>query len=195
MAGKNITDQDILAALKGRSTEQAGRSAREVSDALNGRPSAQERANQDAIAKAFGREPQRAATEGEVPLQRRGDGLEAVAIWAARESADAATKALAEAIMRTDGSKGIYLAESEAHQIAVEAYTEAAKTTPYEDKRQESVSRFLTKLAEKLARTLTPESKAPRAAAAEQQAPSGKPLKKRESRSATNSNHTIISYS
>lgn len=160
MAGKNITDQDILEALNGRSNNQARRSNREVSDALNGRPSAQERATSDAIARTFGREPQRVVTETELPLQRRGDDLESVAIWAARESVATATRVLADAIMRTDGTKGIYMAESEAQQIAAEAYAEAAKGSPWEDKRQEAVAKFVTKLAEKLTRTLAGESKA-----------------------------------
>jgi len=163
MAGNNITDQDILAALRG-SPGPADRSGKEVSDALHGRPTAGEHAQSATIAKAFGREPQRTVGEGALPLQRRGDDLEAVAIWAAKESAAAATKSLAEAIMRTNGSKGIYAAEAEAAEIAAEAYAEAAKGSPYEDRRQEAVTRIVTKLAEKLSSSLAGEAKASTAA-------------------------------
>jgi hypothetical protein len=56
--------------------------------------------------------------------------------------------------MRADSSKGIYAAEAEAKAIAGEAYAEASKGSPYEDRRQEDVARFVTKLAERLSRTV-----------------------------------------
>jgi hypothetical protein len=150
---RNITDQDILEALNGKPAGSAHRSNGAVSDALNGRPSAAEQTAHEAVARAFGREPKRAAKEGELPLKRRGDALEGVAIWAAKEASATATKALAETIMRSDGTKGIHHAEAEANEIAAEAYAEAAKSSPYEDRRQESVARVVTKLAEQITRT------------------------------------------
>lgn len=149
---RNITDQDILEALNGKPSGSAHRSNEAVSDVLNGRLSAAERTANEAVARAFGRDPKRAATEGALPLQRRGDDLEGVAIWAATEAAATATKALAETIMRSDGTKGIYHAEAEANEMAAEAYAEAAKGSPYEDRRQEAVTHFVTKLAAQLTR-------------------------------------------
>jgi hypothetical protein len=192
MTDKNIEDRDIINALNG--TSQRRPSSEGILEALQGR-SPERQASNDAILEALGHAPKPTAKEGELPLRRRGDDLEAVAIWAAEEAAGTATSALAQALMRADGSKGIYAAESEARTIAKEAYAEAAKASPYEDKRQEAVARVVTKLAEQLTRTLAAESKAPPAGVTKPQAVPGQPLRKRESRSATNSNHIIISYS
>ncbi|ABK02747.1 mucin-associated surface protein [Arthrobacter sp. FB24] len=135
------TDRDILAALRG------------------------EHARDTAVAEASGRSPSAAARETG-SAQRRGDAFESVAIWAAKEAAETATKGLAQAIMRADATKGIYAAESEATQIAAEAYTEAAKASPYEINRQESVARIVTKLAGIIGRKEEQTTKRPKPAAA-----------------------------
>lgn len=122
------TDKDIIAALRGDRTPDAG------------------------IAEAFGRAPASAAQEAAEPGQRRGDAFEATALWAAKEATATATAALAQALMRADPGKGIYAAESDAKKIAFEAYEEAAKGSPYEINRQESVTRIVTKLAEQFGR-------------------------------------------
>lgn len=151
MAGKNITDRDIITALTGASQAPGRGSSDGILEALHGR-SQDKQASNDAVLEALGHAPQRTIAEGERQQQRRGDDLEAVAIWAATEAAGTATTALAHALMRADGSKGIYAAEAEAKAIAGEAYTEAAKGSPYEDKRQEAVARVVTKLAEQFTR-------------------------------------------
>lgn len=136
--------------------------------ALDGAPAPAKLAREDALmAAAWG-------TEAE--------SKHALAVWAAHEAAAAATKTLAEAIMRADGSKGIYVAESEARQLAAEAYDLAAKTITEEAQRQESVARYVGKLAERIARPRVRESKPPAA----------KGLTKKISR--VSPNHTIVSY-
>lgn len=135
------TDRDILRALRGEHVPDA------------------------AVAEAFGRSPSAAARETGT-TQRRGDAFESVAIWAAKEAAETAIKGLAQALMRADATKGIYAAESEAKQIAAEAYTEASKGSPYEINRQESVARIVTKLAAGITRTAEQTAKRPKPAAA-----------------------------
>lgn len=110
-----------------------------------------ERLASESVARAFGREPKRHVAEGELPIQKR--DFDAVSIWVATEAAATATRALAQALMRADASKGIYAAEAEAAQIAEEAYTEAAKRSPYEVERQETIARLATKLTEQFSRS------------------------------------------
>lgn len=141
------TDDDILAALNGEPRANQRAATEAITDLLSGRPAARERAHTNAVLEALGHEPTRVPGAGEQQLKRRGDSMEAMAVWAATEAATTATKALAEAIMRSDGSKGIYLAEAEAKEIAAEAYAEAAKRSPYEDQRQETVARHATRMA------------------------------------------------
>ncbi|WP_284752632.1 hypothetical protein [Arthrobacter sp. efr-133-R2A-120] len=140
------TNDDVLAALRGeRPTERAARES--VHRAFTGELVGDlERHTNESVARAFGREPERQVTENELPVQTR--DFSAVAVWAAREAAATATRALSQAIMRADGSKGIYAAEAEAQAIAEESYALAARRSPYEDVRQESVARTLTKLAD-----------------------------------------------
>lgn len=147
------TDKDILAALHGRPTGQQNAAHEATVRALAGGTSDRDRAYSSAVIEALGGTPAASASADIPPAQRRGDSLEPVAIWAAQEAAAAATKTLAEAIMRSDGTKGIYLAEAEARQIAAETYTEAAKGSAYEDARQQHVARALTKIAEAIVRT------------------------------------------
>ncbi|MFJ5861500.1 hypothetical protein ACIQCM_08750 [Pseudarthrobacter sp. NPDC092439] len=110
--------------------------------ALEGRPKPAELARENAIMQAAW-----GTTE---------ESNKALAVWAAHEAAAAATKTLTEAIMRADGSKGIYLAESEARAIADEAYRHIAKTTPNEDQRQEYVKNHVTKVAQTVTREAQP---------------------------------------
>lgn len=142
-----VTDKDIVAALNGAPTRSEKTAHEAIHNAFKGR-SVGEQAHTAAVLEALGvpRAP-RATSEGELPLRRRDDLLESVAIWAAKEAAETSTKALAEAIMRADGTKGIYLAEGEARKIAEEAYAEVAKRSPYEEERQQTVARFVTKVA------------------------------------------------
>ncbi|MFW0773547.1 hypothetical protein ACLRGI_10300 [Paenarthrobacter nitroguajacolicus] len=152
------TDADILAALEGRPNAKEQTARYSVLDILNGGPTATERAHRNAVLEALGVPTLREAAAGELPLQSRGGELEAVSIWAAKGAAETSLKSLAEAIMRTDGTKGIYLAEAEAKQIADEAYAVAAKSTPYEEERQQAVARVAAKLAEVLTRKHARES-------------------------------------
>ena len=146
---RQITDKDIVAALRGPGPDSERSSNRDIVEALSGRRPAAERNLDTSIVEALnGNSYARTVTEGEVPLQRRGDDLEAVAIWAATEGASSATSNLAHALMRADASKGIYAAESEARAVAAEAYAEAAKTMVYEDHRQQHVKNFVTKMAD-----------------------------------------------
>lgn len=158
---REITDSDIIEALQGTPSATGRASGRDIVEALQGGRNAADRNLDHATVEALnGNFDARIATEGELPLQRRGDELEAVTIWAAKEASSNAVASLAQALMRADGTKGIYAAESEAKAIAEEAYSEAAKSTPYEDTRQETVQRVANKLAEQLTRRLkTPSPK------------------------------------
>lgn len=153
-------DEEILAALEGRPTAKEQAATDSVLNILNGGPAPDERAHRNAVLEALGQPTLRETTPGELSLQSRGGELEAISIWAAKGAAEASIKSLSEAIMRTDGTKGIYLAEAEAKQIADEAYAMAAKRTPYEEERQQSVARATAKLAEVLTRTSTKEAAA-----------------------------------
>ncbi|NSX37819.1 hypothetical protein HTS88_15655 [Pseudarthrobacter oxydans] len=190
------TDKDILAALHGRPTGQQKAAHEATIRALAGGTSDRDRAYSSAVIEALGGTPAATTRTDISPSQRRGDSLEPVAIWAAKEAAAAATTALAEAIMRADGTKGIYLAEAEAREIAAETYTEAAKGSPYEDARQKHVARALTKIAEAIVRTKESAAK-PNPRPSTQPLPqttAGTPRQKRESRSAMNPDTVIISY-
>ena len=143
---RKITDDDIVEALTG-----TGSADRTVVEALRGTSTESQRTDNEVL-EALGHTPARIVTKGQLPLQDRGDELEAVRVWAAQGAAAHATKALAEALMRSDPKKGIYAAEAEAKGLAEEAYAEAAKTLRYEDDRQEHVKAFVTKLAERLTR-------------------------------------------
>jgi hypothetical protein len=141
------TDKDILAALHGELRPSANAANEAILNVLNGGPTVAEQAHTDAVLEALGVAPTpRTAREGELPLRRRDNLLDPVAIWAAKEAAATSTKALAEAIMRADGTKGIYLAEGEARKIADEAYAEAAKRSAYEDERYQTVARLTAAL-------------------------------------------------
>lgn len=170
---RNITDKDILGALNG-----TGSPDRKVVEALRG-SSLEQRRSDAAVIEALTGRAVPVAAEGELPLQRRGDDLESVAIWASKEATARATSTLAEALMRADASKGIYAAEAEAREIAAEAYAEAAKSIAYEDTRQEHVQKFVTKLAENLTRPRQKPAAAPlrpgitKPAAATEAAPAG----------------------
>jgi hypothetical protein len=153
-----VTDKDIVAALNGEPTGSDKKVTEGILNALTGGPTLNEKGFNNAVLEVLGGAPKGEAASG-LPTQRRGDSLEPVAIWAATEAATTSTKALAEALMRADGTKGIFAAEAEAKEIAAEAYAEAAKGSPYEDKRQEAVARIVTKLAEKVTRTSTREAK------------------------------------
>ncbi|QHK19390.1 hypothetical protein GU243_06130 [Pseudarthrobacter psychrotolerans] len=122
-----------------------------------------ERHTNESVARAFGREPERQVTGNELPIQKR--DFSAVAVWAAKEAAATATRALSQAIMRADGNKGIYAAEAEAQAIAEESYALAAKRSPYEDVRHEAVARALTKLADTCERRAEESKRQPRKAA------------------------------
>lgn len=143
---RNISDKDIVEALTG-----TGSTDNRVVEALHG-SSLEKRRSDAAVLEALTGRSVPVVVEGELPLQRRGDDLEAVAIWASKEATSRATSTLAEALMRTDPRKGIYAAESEAKAIAAEAYAESAKSIPFEDTRQAHVQKFVTKLAENLNR-------------------------------------------
>lgn len=191
---RKITEDDIVAALNGTPSVARERDAGVV-EALRG-PSAAERQT-SAIEEALsGRRPG-ITSEGGLPLQERGDDLEAVAIWAAKEAALSATKTLAEAIMRADANKGIYAAESEARDIAAEAYTAAAEATAYEDVRQEHVKKAVTAVAESLGRkrqqeALGTQKKA--TPAAPRTVTETVPGKRRTVSTSTMNGHQIISY-
>ncbi|MBT2538684.1 hypothetical protein [Arthrobacter sp. ISL-69] len=162
---RNITDQDIVEALNGTPARSARTNDRDVVEVLRTGTTSVKRNMDTAIVEALHGNPTgHIAAEGELPLQRRGDDIEAVAIWASKEAASTATSALAQALMRADGSKGIYAAESEARAIAAEAYAEVAKTSPYEDHRQEAVKRAVTKMADIVTRDRSRESRATPAA-------------------------------
>jgi hypothetical protein len=131
------TDEDILAALDGHPGGKSKALAEATLSSLQSDGFGHDRIYDNAILEA---------------LTQTGESLDAVAIWAAREAAAAATKTLSEAIMREDGSKGIYLAESEAKEIAEEAYAEAAKRSTSEVERQNTVARVTAKLSEGVTR-------------------------------------------
>lgn len=130
------TDDDILAVLNGEPRASKKAATEAIAAVLSGGPSARELALNDAVLEA---------------LAGTGSST-AVAVWAAREAAAASTKTLSEAIMREDGSKGIYLAESEAEEIAKEAYAEAAKRSPSEVERQNAVARVTATVSESINR-------------------------------------------
>jgi hypothetical protein len=140
------TNEDIVAALEGRPYGTRAAAEQAIHNAFTGAPTLAERGHSRAVLEALGHAPRRQAVEGELPLKQRGQFGEATAIWAAKEAAATATKGLAEAIMRADGAKGIYLAEAEAKEIAAEAYSEAAKQSPYEEVRQEAVAKAVRQL-------------------------------------------------
>jgi hypothetical protein len=140
-----VTNKDIVAALEGRPSASRAAADEAIHNAFSGGPTPTQKAHTNAVLEALG--VARPAVPGELPLKKRGDFGEATAIWAAKEAATTSTKGLAEAIMRADGSKGIYLAEAEAKEIAAEAYAEAAKRTPYEEIRQEAVARHTARIA------------------------------------------------
>lgn len=152
---RKITDEDIVEALNGTGTTDHA-----VVEALHGNSIAARRAD-NAVLEALGHTPAPVVAEGELPLQERGDDLEALRIWSAQGATEHATKALAEALMRSDPKKGIYAAEAEARKIAAEAYAEAAKSLAYEDSRQEHVQKFVTKMAERVTRPKLQEAKKP----------------------------------
>lgn len=137
---------------------------KDIIAALHGQPSAADRETTAAIAETYGRTRTSTAREGELPLQKRGDVSETLAIWVAKEAAETATATLAEALMRANAKLGIYEAESAAKGMAAEAYTEAAKRSPYEIERHESVARFVTKMAAICGRKTAEATKRPNAA-------------------------------
>ena len=106
------------------------------------------RSASDAIGESFGRTKPRRQNDNELPLRSRGEPMEGVAIWAAKERAASAVKELTEAILRGDSSKGIYVAEAEAKAAAVESYSAAAASSQYEDTRQEAVAAAVSQLAQ-----------------------------------------------
>ncbi|MCT9624256.1 hypothetical protein HWD94_03845 [Pseudarthrobacter equi] len=142
------TNEDIVAALEGRPSVSRAMADEAIHNAFRGGPTLAQRAHTNAVLEALGHAPERQAAAGELPLKKRGEFGEATAIWTATEAAKTSTKSLAEAIMRADGAKGIYLAEAEAKEIAAEAYSRAAMESPYEEFRQEAVARAVKAVAE-----------------------------------------------
>ncbi|ALV44705.1 hypothetical protein MB46_03440 [Arthrobacter alpinus] len=119
--------------------------------ALEGAPSRVKTAQNNRIVEMLTGTPvERTPARGEMRVQERGDGFEATKTWAAKGKADAAVKALAEALMRADKTKGIYAAENEARAMADEAYEYAARRSPFEDVRQEAVASMATVKANSL---------------------------------------------
>ena len=154
------TDDQIIRALNGEPASAELAATESVLSAFRGEPDAEQTAHTNAVLEALGHAPERVPAPGEIPLSTRGTELEATGLWAAKEQASTATKKLAEAIMRADPAKGIYAAEREAADIASEAYTNAAKSTPYEDDRLHAVTRATDSLVSRMVNRRLRESRA-----------------------------------
>lgn len=146
------TDDEIVRALDGGPSNASLAATESILSAFRGEPDAHQSAHTNAVLEALGHAPERMPAPGEMPISTRGTELEATGLWAAKDLAATATKKLAEAIMRSDPAKGIYAAEREAADIAAEAYSHAAKSTPYEDERHRAVTRVADSMATKLTR-------------------------------------------
>lgn len=146
------TNEDIVAALSGNPTPSATRKNDNVVEALRTGRRPGEVSDDDRILEALqGPSYTRSPIPGELPLQDRGDEMEAVRVWAAQEATMAASTSLAQALMRADPEKGIYAAEAEARAIGAEAYAIAAQTLVHEDDRQKHVQKYLAALTARTA--------------------------------------------
>lgn len=144
------TDKDIIDALNGKPSKAEKKANEAIRKAFTGEPDPVELAERNAITRVFGKKPAPRVVEGALPL--RTNSLEAVALWAAKQTEETAIEGLRTAMLEANPDTGFYVAEAEARAIADEAYEAAALKYHYESERLESVARH----ADIVARAVTP---------------------------------------